>query len=185
MAGAVKERTKTSKPRRPVQRFTEKQRALLDGIAAGKSVLQAARDAGYSEYTARSAPYLFLKQPEVQSPLTEALAKVGVTPEKISQRILDGMDAKVRVTFEGEVKEVDLADHRVRGEFVDRATTLMGVVPKNIQAPEAPRKQMVVLIAKDERTSAQPIKQINPPPATTTKPVSKPPKAVFVKEVRK
>lgn len=186
MAAATEEKVKKPKVRKPRVNFTEKQRALLKGISAGKSVLQAAKDAGYAESSARQLPYQFLKQPEVQSPLTEALARVGVTPDKISKTILEGMEAKARVAFEGTLSETELPDHRVRGEFVDRATTLMGVVPRNIQAPEAPRKQMVVLIAQDPRTPATAaIKQINPPKATTPMPAGKAPKAIFVKEMKR
>jgi hypothetical protein len=95
-------------------------RVVAQGLARGLSQVEAVRQAGYSESTARKKAYQIFRRPLVQSALTVALARQGATLAKIVQPVVDGLGAKVRVTVPGrgrkrpKVYETELPDHEIR-----------------------------------------------------------------------
>ena len=70
--------------------LTVRENRLVQGIAEGLPVTEAARRAGYSEHSATSHVYHILKRPRVQSFLTEALERAGITPEQIVAPYVQG-----------------------------------------------------------------------------------------------
>jgi hypothetical protein len=119
---------------------------VAQGLARGLSQAEAVRRAGYSESTARKKAYQIFRRPLVQSALTAALARQGATLAKIVQPVVDGLDAKVRVTVPGygrrrpKVYETELPDHEIRLKAHDRAVSLLGgrVKPEEIPDPPVP-----------------------------------------------
>ncbi len=89
------QRTRKSKkkPRRKsvIAKLTPRQGKLLDGIAQLKTPVQAARDAGYSESTARSA-YRILQGANVRREF-QSLLRRHVDLDKLGYRIAQGLDA--------------------------------------------------------------------------------------------
>lgn len=116
--------------------LSERERKLVRGVVAGKTVLKAAMDAGYSPMTARKNAYSYLQRPLVKSALTDALERVGVTYERMIQPVADALNAtklvaKGRETLDGKVTEyVEVEDHAIRLAAHDRAVALVGAIPK-------------------------------------------------------
>lgn len=128
---------KAKNPAQPARRkknlggVSPAERALVRGIAQGKSRRLAAEDAGYSASTAGSG-YIsqILSRPLVRSALTEALERAGVTFAKIVAPIADALQAtKLSQTQDG-LTETQIPDHRTRLEAHDRAVALYGGIPK-------------------------------------------------------
>ena len=143
----------------------QRQKKFAEGVALGKSKVQAALDAGYAPSTALKQSYAMVDRPLVRSALTEALMQQGATLEKIVKPIVDGLEAKVRVTTDAGVVETDLPDHRIRGENVDRAVKLLGGIPRETEMPAPPRPGLVVVISRASDAEGA---------AATAKPVDRP-----------
>ena len=85
----------------PLERLKARKRMYLEGLAEGKTKVQAALDAGYSESVARTA-----KQNIETEDVREAFAELirsSIPAEKIAARIIDGLDATETklYTYEG------------------------------------------------------------------------------------
>jgi hypothetical protein len=82
-----------------------KKQKYVEGLTEGKTKVQAARDAGYSEAMARSASHN-IETREVREAFAELMRK-RIRPEKIVQRIEEGMDAMETKFFQkdGKVEE--------------------------------------------------------------------------------
>lgn len=78
------------------------------------------------------------EKPHVRDVLVEALAKIGVNPDKLAQVIADGLNANETKFFhhEGMVTDArDVIDHNVRHKFVETAIEVMGAKPRETSAP--------------------------------------------------
>jgi phage terminase small subunit len=64
------------------------ERKFVDGVVKGKSLTQAAKDAGYAKSTAEKKASAILRRPLVQSELTKALEACGVKFKDVMQPIL-------------------------------------------------------------------------------------------------
>lgn len=78
------------------KKLTVKQRNLVKGVVEGKTMAQAAKDAGYSgsKETARVEGYRTLQKPHVSEALEKALNESGASLEKSAQIIADAHNAK-------------------------------------------------------------------------------------------
>ena len=109
----------------------ERERRFVKGVVEGKSLTQAAMDAGYAKSTAEKKSYAILQRPLVRSKLTNALERVGVTLEGIVQPIVDGLNAtKSYVTKDGLMVESQVPDHKIRLDAARIAVALLGGIPK-------------------------------------------------------
>jgi|SRR5215831_2924176 len=77
----------------------KRERKFAAGVAAGKSLRQAAREAGYAPSTAEKKAYKIVRSPRVQSFLTDAMERLGVTAEMIVQPIKNALLAKRTVAI--------------------------------------------------------------------------------------
>jgi hypothetical protein len=87
-------------------------------------------EAGYSPTTADKKAHLVVRQPAVQSILTEACQRImrkrNMAFDEILEPYFDGLKAKVIVKSQqlGDAQEVDLPDHHVRMQAADRLVKL-------------------------------------------------------------
>ena len=133
------------------------QRKVAEGLARGLSKREAVRQAGYSAMTAEKKAYAIVKRPLVQSALTEALERQGMTLEHILRPLIDALDANVIVRSQrhGCAQETSFPDHELRMRAADLLIGLYGGVPKAIEIPPLPPKGLVVIIQKDGEPSEQ------------------------------
>jgi len=107
-----------------------RQKKLVEGVTKGKSVRRAALDAGYSERMARHAGELLSA-----SALREAFGRFIAPPEKIAQRINEGLDAvEERVIIVGrkgkeKVSIEHMVDYGERRQYAALASRLTGLDP--------------------------------------------------------
>ena len=138
-------------------RASIKERKLVQGVLEGKSVRQAAKDAAYAKSTADVKSYGILRCPRVQSFLTEALERAGITPETLAKPVVEALQARVRVTNHqrGTITETDLPDHQTRMQVYDRVVATYGAVPKAVEMPEPPPPGLTVNITVKEPKQPQ------------------------------
>ncbi|MEE8494251.1 MAG: hypothetical protein V3S25_09435 [Nitrospirales bacterium] len=103
------------------------QRAVALGLAHGLSQIEAVKQAGYADSTAKKKAYRIVQRPQIQNFLTEALEALGVTAKKIMQPIVDGLEAREVVRSKDGDILADDPDHRVRLQAHDRAVALYGL----------------------------------------------------------
>ena len=113
------------------QGLDKRERKLIAGVAAGKSDIQAAKDAGYANSTAEKKASAILNRPLVKSELTKALEACGVKMADIMRPIADALKArKSYVHPKAGLLESGFPDHAIRLAAADRAIRLMGGIPK-------------------------------------------------------
>ena len=143
-----------------------RERKLVQEILRGKSIRQAAKDAGYAESTACVKSYGILQRPRVQTCLTDALERAGITPEALAKPIYEALEARVRMTNSrlGTVIETELPDHQTRLQAYDRMVAAYGAVPRVVEMPEPPPPGLNVTInVVDPKTQAKSVKEVTPP----------------------
>jgi hypothetical protein len=109
------------------ERLKPRQAKFVDGIVDGKSARQAALDAGYAEHTANK-PADIIETKSMRAVLQGLLA----TPEKIAQRINEGLDAMKTefAKFEGQISDkVDCVDFAERRQYAELACKLKELLP--------------------------------------------------------
>ena len=113
------------------QCLDKRERKLVAGFVAGKSLTQAAKDAGYAKSTAEKKASAILHRPLVRSELTKAMERLGHTMESIVLPIADALKArKSYVHPKAGLLESGCPDHAIRLAAADRAVRLMGGIPK-------------------------------------------------------
>ena len=105
---------------------TPREKALVQGVAAGLPVTEAGRRAGYSEESALAHVYRVLDRPRVRSFLTQALEASGLKAADIVQPYLDGLTATyvIKNVTNGRITVTDAPDHRSRMDAADRIARL-------------------------------------------------------------
>jgi len=103
---------KKAKTRKP----TVRQRKYVKGLVEGKSMTQAARDAGYSETTALNAKEKIESKPAVQNLFVQLMETAGITDEKLAQRLAEGLDAEETKFFQKDGIVMDSRDVIAYGE---------------------------------------------------------------------
>ena len=122
---------------------------IAEGLAKGLTQMKAVEEAGYSPMTGQKKAYAIVKRPMVQTALTEALERQGMTFDRILKPVVDALEATVIArTVEGPVK-TKLPDHRIRLEAHDRLVNFYGGTPRASEIPPLPPKGLVVIIQKD------------------------------------
>lgn len=118
-------------------KVTVKEAKLVEGVIAGKTKRQAAKDAGYNNSTPAGLSVRAsntLKKDNVQEYYAELMAKHEITVERALKPISKALDAKKTVvSSDGDnasYNEVDDLDMQLKGS--DRALKLLGVsAPEN------------------------------------------------------
>lgn len=117
-------------------KVTVREAKLVQGVVAGKTKRQAAKDAGYggSPETLSVRASSVIKKSNVQDYYAELMAKHEITVERALKPISKALDAKKTVvTGDGDnasYNEVDDLDMQIKGS--DRALKLLGVsAPEN------------------------------------------------------
>jgi phage terminase small subunit len=117
-------------------KVTVREAKLVQGVVAGKTKRQAAKDAGYggSPETLSVRASSVIKKSNVQDYYAELMAKHEITVERALKPISKALDAKKTVvTGDGDnasYNEVDDLDMQLKGS--DRALKLLGVsAPEN------------------------------------------------------
>lgn len=104
-----------------------RQRKYVEGIVDGKTKKQAAVEAGYSTSTAENAAAI-IEGPDVRAAF-EKLIRRNVDPNKIVQRLTEGLDASETKFFQhnGRVIETrEVVDYARRREYIALAAKLGG-----------------------------------------------------------
>ena len=125
--------------------LTPKERRLVRFRAKGHSIRAAGKLAGYSEGGASHV----IRRPLVQSALSDALRRQGVTLAKMVKPIKDALQAKRVILFQGTATETALPDHQTRLEASDRAVALLGGMPRQVEMPPPPREPLTVIFEAD------------------------------------
>lgn len=130
---------------------------IAEGLARGLSKREAVRQAGYSSMTAEKKAYAIVKRPLVQSALTEAIKRQGMTLERILKPVIDALHANVVVRSQrlGSAHETPFPDHDLRIRAADLLISLYGGAPKAVEIPPQPSKGLVVIIRKDGAPAEQ------------------------------
>jgi hypothetical protein len=130
----------------------QRERRFAAGVAAGKSLRHAAKDAGYAPSIAEKKAYKILRAPRVQSFLTEALEQAGITAKKIVQPIVDALPAKRTVAIKGPDGEIFLEteypDVWLQLEGFDRCERLYRAFLTKQEMPSPPRGSLSVVIVR-------------------------------------
>ena len=122
---------------------------IAEGLAQGLTQVKAVEEAGYSPMTAQKKAYDIVKRPLVQSALTEALERQGMTFDRILKPVVDALDATIIArTLAGLVK-TKLPDYRIRLEAHGRLVSLYGGTPRASEIPPLPAQGLVVIIQKE------------------------------------
>jgi hypothetical protein len=108
----------------------KRERKFIAGVVEGKPLIRAAKDAGYAKSTAEKKSFAILRRPLVQSELTKAFERHGLTMKGIVQPIVDGLTANRSMVVGGITIESDFPDHQIRLAASDRAVKLLGGIPK-------------------------------------------------------
>ena len=136
---------------------------VAEGLARGLSQRRAVEEAGYSALTAEKKGYAIVKRSLVQSALTDAAERLGVTFDKILKPVVEALEADLVVrTTEGALK-TKLPDHRIRLEAHDRLVNLYGGKPRETEMPASPAPGLTVIIKRKESgPSTKPAVDVTP-----------------------
>ena len=137
------------------QGLDKRERKFIAGVAAGKSDIQAAKDAGYANSTAEKKASAMLRRPLVQSELTKAFEHHGLTMKGIVHPIVAGLTANRSMVVDGVMIESDFPDHQIRLAASDRAVKLLGGIPKvGESTPSASGLNLFVSVDNGQRPPA-------------------------------
>lgn len=133
------------------RRLTSKQRALVKGVAAGKSVHRAALEAGYSPAVARSDVY---QNPRLRVAITKLMDEMGLDEAALLKALKDALRAHRR----GKIP-----DHPIRLRAAETGLKLRGHLGKEdgapVQGPSgitfrfeggAPREMQTLVLVRSE-----------------------------------
>lgn len=132
---------------------------VAEGLARGLSKREAVRQAGYSPMTAEKKAYVIVKSPLVQSALTDALERLGVTFDDLLKPVVEALKATLPARSVAGLRKTNFPDHRVRLAAHDLLVRLYGGVPRPSDIPPAPQKGLTVIISKEGGN--EPVKQQN------------------------
>ena len=137
------------------QGLDKRERKFVAGVVEGKSLTQAAKDAGYAISTAEKKSFAILRRPLVQSELTKALEACGVKFADILRPIADALKArKSYVHPKAGLLESGFPDHAIRLAAADRAIRLLGGIPKvGESTPSASGLNLFVSVDNGQRPS--------------------------------
>lgn len=109
--------------------LTVKQKKFVINKAKGMTGAEAAREAGYSPKAAKETASENLTKPNIREAFLKAMEKAGITDERLSQVLDEGLNATVFT------KVGELPDHTNRHKFFDSAAKIKGVnAPQKLEA---------------------------------------------------
>ncbi len=135
-------------------------------MARGLSATEAVRQAGYAESTVQKKAYQIVQRPLVQSALTDALERQGLTMEKLMKVYLDALEANhvVKSSERLEAVETEVPDTRTRVDAADRVSRFYGAIPTQVEMPAPPSPGLTVIISRSDPNQPRPEpKDITPP----------------------
>ncbi len=139
---------------------------VAQALAEGLNQTEAVRRAGYSEQTARKKAFAIVRRQEVQSALTEAYERLGLTLDKLVQPVIAALDAtEIVVDPNRGLVLTDQPAHEIRMKAYDRVTKAFGFIPMRTEMPPPPPPGLTVIIQKAEPVETK-TKDITPPNAT-------------------
>ncbi len=165
-------RPKTSETRR-------RRKAVAKNLVSGMGATEALVAAGYAPHSAKCEGYRIIKHPEIQSRLTEAVARVLAKEQAefdaIVEPFVKALKAKVVVKNSQllQAAETEIPDHSVRMEAAAHLTKLYQ--PKNVEDEEntagnekPPVLVQVNFIEAGAKPPASPV-IVSPQPSTAAK----------------
>lgn len=146
--------TKAAKKKNVEKRRTLKPRQAkaLEAIVKGEVPRQAILDAGYSQRTA-DHPGEFMDTASMR----EAMSRLLASPEKIAQRINEGLDAMETVfaKFEGKITDqIDVIAWSERRMYADLAAELKGMKPSQKIEHSGQTKMIIEMVDVAAQESA-------------------------------
>ncbi len=133
-------------------------------MARGLSATEAVRRAGYAESTVQKKAYQIVQRPLVQSALTDALERQGLTMEKLMKVYLDALEANhvVKSSERLEAVETEVPDVRMRVDAANHVAQFYGGVPQSVEMPGPVPPGLTVHIYEARPAEDTP-KDITPP----------------------
>lgn len=98
---------------------------------------------------------VYLKKPEVRAEVERLLQKSEISPELVSQKIREGLDANVVSDYRGDVEETEVPDMSVRHKYVDTAAKIMDLFP-----PERKESRSMNVDIELEKMNPEQIKEL-------------------------
>ena len=137
---------------KPPKGLSIRQKRAVKFRLKGHSKQRAAKLAGYKANGAA-----IFARPLVQSALTQAMQKQGITLGKLVKPIKDALGANKVVVFMGKAEETDIPDHQIRLEAAELGISLHGGLPKQVELPPAPQEPLTVIFESEghARTAIQ------------------------------
>jgi len=138
---------------------------VAQGLASGLNQSQAVREAGYAESTVRKKAYQIVQRPLVQSALTDALERQGLTMEKLMKVYLDALEATIVVKSSErlEAVETEVPDVRMRVDAANHVAQFYGGVPQSVEMPGPVPEGLTVIIECATPNDRPAPKDITPP----------------------
>lgn len=131
--------------------LSPRQARFVEGVVAGQSFADAARNAGYAEATAK-VPMHIISTPAVRAAFAELLPQ----PDEIAERIREGLGATRTelVKHEGKITaREELVDFSERRKYSELAARLRGLMPES--KPAGPNVAVQVNIGSQARPQSQ------------------------------
>ncbi len=162
-----------------------RQVAVAKNLAAGMNPTEALVEAGYSKTTAQKRAYQVVRQPAIQSILTESceriLSKRQMDFDAILEPLFDSLHAKIIVKNSQAMtaKEVDLPDHDIRMAASDRLMNLYRGKGGQNEEEQQERPRILFQVNFIDTPIVQDAKPVfSSPPSQSVSPV---PRVTFVK----
>ena len=130
------------RPDNPNRPLSIREKKVIAARAKGFSQKKALAIAGYKPGSSGQV----LTRPVVQSALTEALRKQGVSRAKIPRPIKDALGATLHSSFMGELRASKLPDHKTRLEAAELGISLYGGLPKQVELPAQPQEPLTIIV---------------------------------------
>ena len=142
---------------------------VAQGLAQGLDQSEAVRGAGYAESTVRKKAYQIVQRPLVQSALTDALERQGLTMEKLMKVYLEALEANhvVKSSERLEAVETEVPDVRMRVDAANHVAQFYGGVPQSVEMPGPAPPGLHVTIECATPPEQRAPKDITPPATST------------------
>ena len=112
-----------------IKEQAERQAVYIQLLGQGWGRNEAARQAGYPARAART-PLKLIETPELKARMQEALERQGATLDKAARVVSEAMNANLTASFEGEVVQSEVPDHKTRVTAAKVTADFMGVTER-------------------------------------------------------
>lgn len=107
----------------------ESQALYVTLLGQGWGKRRAAREAGYTARISQR-PLKAIETPELKAKMQAALQRQGATYDKAARVVSEAMNANLTASFEGEVIESAIPDHRTRVQAAKLTADLAGITER-------------------------------------------------------